>query len=129
MSAFTGYDPIDAERSNSKYGTFDPTNLQRLDPRNAPAVTPQETAASRGALPAGPAGPAVSPAFASGDENKGVGEALKIIRESIPIPGTLGRICNHPCEEICNRGVIDEPIGVMRLKRFAVISLMVMCSR
>ncbi|MFC1821749.1 FAD-dependent oxidoreductase [Thermodesulfobacteriota bacterium] len=59
------------------------------------------------------------PGFIMALAKEQMGEALKIIRESIPIPGTLGRICNHPCEEVCNRGVIDEPIGVMRLKRFA----------
>lgn len=55
----------------SKYGSFDPSNLQRLDPRNAPAAP---AAASRGALPPGPSGPGASPAFAN---TSGVGEARK----------------------------------------------------
>lgn len=59
------------------------------------------------------------PGFIMALAREQVRDALKIIHESIPIPATLGRICNHPCEEVCNRGVIDEPIGIMRLKRFA----------
>ena len=30
-------------------------------------------------------------------------EALAIIREKVPFPGTLGRVCIHPCEEACRR--------------------------
>jgi heterodisulfide reductase subunit A-like polyferredoxin len=46
-------------------------------------------------------------------------EALSLIKESVPLPGVLGRICPHPCEEKCNRGLIDEPISIRNLKRFA----------
>ena len=28
--------------------------------------------------------------------------AVKVIREKLFLPGTLGRICAHPCEEACN---------------------------
>jgi heterodisulfide reductase subunit A-like polyferredoxin len=46
-------------------------------------------------------------------------ESLNLIRESVPFPGVLGRICPAPCEGRCNRGLIDEPIAIRALKRFA----------
>ena len=46
-------------------------------------------------------------------------EALDVIKQAIPLPGALGRICHHPCEFECNRGDVDEPIGIAPLKRFA----------
>lgn len=46
-------------------------------------------------------------------------EALKIIREDLPFPGILGRVCAHPCEEKCRRGDEKQPISVAALKRFA----------
>ncbi len=46
-------------------------------------------------------------------------EAVKLIMERAPLPGTLGRICPHPCEEECRRQIVDEPISICNLKRFA----------
>jgi formate dehydrogenase beta subunit len=46
-------------------------------------------------------------------------EALEVIRSSVPFPGILGYVCFHPCEEICRRGGIDEPVAICALKRFA----------
>ena len=45
-------------------------------------------------------------------------EALEVIREYNPFPATVGRVCNHPCEDECNRGEIDEPVAICALKRF-----------
>jgi heterodisulfide reductase subunit A len=45
-------------------------------------------------------------------------EALALIRQTIPFPGVMGRVCNHPCEEACNRGDYDQPIAICSLKRF-----------
>jgi formate dehydrogenase beta subunit len=45
-------------------------------------------------------------------------EALAVIREKVPFPGVLGRVCIHPCEEACRRGVLNEPISIRFLKRF-----------
>ena len=39
-------------------------------------------------------------------------QALSIIRESNPLPSVCGRVCHHPCEEECNRKVIDSPIAI-----------------
>jgi formate dehydrogenase major subunit len=46
-------------------------------------------------------------------------EALMLIKDKIPLPGALGRVCPHPCETKCRRGLIEEPIGIMDLKRVA----------
>jgi formate dehydrogenase beta subunit len=46
--------------------------------------------------------------------------ALAVIREKVPFPGSLGRVCVHPCEEACQRGqAVDKPICIRMLKRFA----------
>lgn len=48
-------------------------------------------------------------------------EALAVIREKVPFPGALGRVCIHPCEQACRRGELneDEPICIKFLKRYA----------
>jgi len=46
-------------------------------------------------------------------------EALSLIRLTMPLAGVCGRVCNHPCEKMCKRGEIDEPITISSLKRFA----------
>lgn len=46
-------------------------------------------------------------------------EALAVIRETNPLPQSIGRICAHPCEEACRRGGVDEPIAICNLKRVA----------
>ena len=53
-------------------------------------------------------------AIAHGNFNK----ALAIVKERIPLPAVLGRVCHHPCEEACIRAKIDEPIAIESLKRF-----------
>jgi NADPH-dependent glutamate synthase beta subunit-like oxidoreductase/NAD-dependent dihydropyrimidine dehydrogenase PreA subunit len=45
-------------------------------------------------------------------------EALQVIKEYNPFPATVGRVCNHPCEENCNRGKLDSPVAICALKRF-----------
>jgi len=47
-------------------------------------------------------------------------EANAVIREKVPFPGVLGRVCIHPCEEACRRGEINQPISICALKRYAV---------
>ncbi len=46
-------------------------------------------------------------------------EALEVITRTLPLPGVIGRICPHPCEEVCRRKEVDEPISICTLKRFA----------
>jgi NADPH-dependent glutamate synthase beta subunit-like oxidoreductase/2,4-dienoyl-CoA reductase-like NADH-dependent reductase (Old Yellow Enzyme family) len=45
-------------------------------------------------------------------------KALRTIEEKIPLPGTVGRVCPHPCEEKCHRGHLDTSIAINGLKRF-----------
>ncbi len=45
-------------------------------------------------------------------------DALRVIKEDNPFPGICGRICNHRCEDACNRGKLDEPVNIRALKRF-----------
>jgi formate dehydrogenase major subunit len=44
--------------------------------------------------------------------------AWRTIANVNPFPATLGRICPHPCESHCNRGVRDEPLAINALERF-----------
>ncbi len=45
------------------------------------------------------------------------GDALEIIRKSIPFPSVCGRVCFSPCEDACARKDIDEPLSIRSLKR------------
>ena len=45
-------------------------------------------------------------------------DAYRAIKEDNPFPAVCGRVCNHVCEDACSRGRVDEPISIMRLKRF-----------
>jgi NADPH-dependent glutamate synthase beta subunit-like oxidoreductase len=46
-------------------------------------------------------------------------EAVQIIKRSNPLPLVCGRVCPHPCEQVCRRGLLDQPVGINHLKRFA----------
>jgi homotetrameric NADPH-dependent glutamate synthase len=46
-------------------------------------------------------------------------EAVNTIRERNPLLLTCGRVCPHPCEDYCRRGIEDEPVSINQLKRFA----------
>jgi heterodisulfide reductase subunit A-like polyferredoxin len=50
-------------------------------------------------------------------------EALALIMDRLPLPGTIGRICPHPCETDCRRQDVDEPIAICNLKRFVADSV------
>ena len=45
-------------------------------------------------------------------------ESLDIIREKLPLPGVVGRVCVRPCEDHCRRMNLDAPISIKFLKRF-----------
>ena len=51
--------------------------------------------------------------------NKQYREALALIKESMPIPASIGRVCPHPCETACRRQLVEEPISIAQLKYFA----------
>ena len=44
--------------------------------------------------------------------------ALAVIRERVPFPSVLGRVCVHPCEFQCRRDEVNEPIAIRALERF-----------
>ena len=45
-------------------------------------------------------------------------EAYRVIQAENPLVLACGRVCNHPCEDLCNRVKIDEPIAINGVKRF-----------
>lgn len=45
--------------------------------------------------------------------------ATRLIKESNPLPVVCGRICPHPCESRCRRGLVDEAVAINPLKRFS----------
>jgi formate dehydrogenase beta subunit len=46
-------------------------------------------------------------------------DAVRTIKETNPFPLVCGRICVHPCEYECRRNLVDEPVAINHLKRFA----------
>ncbi len=46
-------------------------------------------------------------------------EALETVRRDIALPAVLGRICPAPCEKVCRRAKLDQPVSICLLKRFA----------
>ena len=45
-------------------------------------------------------------------------EALRLIKEKNPLPLSTGRVCPHPCEDMCRRILVEECIAISHLKRF-----------
>ena len=43
---------------------------------------------------------------------------MRVLREDLPFPGILGRVCPRPCEGPCRRQFIDDPITICQLHRF-----------
>ena len=46
-------------------------------------------------------------------------ESVELIKKRIPMPGSIGRVCPHPCEDNCRRKLVDEAVSIAWLKRFA----------
>ncbi len=47
-------------------------------------------------------------------------DAVNLIRKDNPFPAACGLICEHPCESDCRRTMVDDPINIRGLKRYAV---------
>lgn len=45
-------------------------------------------------------------------------EAIKLIKESNPLPLVCGRVCPRFCETKCRRNLVDGPVAINALKRF-----------
>jgi 2-oxoacid:acceptor oxidoreductase delta subunit (pyruvate/2-ketoisovalerate family) len=41
----------------------------------------------------------------------------EIMRDN-PFPAIMGRVCYHPCQDACNRGKLDQPVGINSVERF-----------
>jgi NADPH-dependent glutamate synthase beta subunit-like oxidoreductase len=50
-------------------------------------------------------------------------QALELIHANMPLPGILGRVCTRPCETACRRQLVEEPIAICHLKRYAADSV------
>jgi len=44
-------------------------------------------------------------------------EALKLVKEFMPFPSSIGRVCPAPCEENCRRNLLEGPVSIRYLKR------------
>ena len=49
---------------------------------------------------------------------EGYERAWRQIMEDNPFPAIMGRVCYHPCETSCNRGQLDEAVGINSVERF-----------
>lgn len=45
-------------------------------------------------------------------------QAWRVLVENNPLPAVMGRVCYHPCEAACNRGQLDESVGINSVERF-----------
>jgi len=45
-------------------------------------------------------------------------QAIMVIKEKNPFPLTCGRVCPHPCEDMCRLGKICDSVNINHLKRF-----------
>lgn len=50
--------------------------------------------------------------------NKQYKEAVALIKDRLPLPASIGRVCPHPCEAACRRALVDEPVSIANLKAF-----------
>ena len=49
---------------------------------------------------------------------EGYERAWRRLTEDNPFPAIMGRACYHPCESACNRGELDESVGIHSVERF-----------
>ena len=81
---------------------------------NAFAIAKRGIAACRDACPAGQRAQGYIALIREGRWQ----DALRVIKMDNPFPGICGRICNHRCEDACNRQLVDEAVNIRALKRF-----------
>ena len=46
-------------------------------------------------------------------------DAVRLIRKDNPFVSVCGLVCEHPCEARCRRSIMDAPVNIRGLKRFA----------
>ena len=47
-------------------------------------------------------------------------DAIRLIRKDNPFPSVCALVCEHPCESHCRRTIVDSPLNIRGIKRFAV---------
>jgi NADPH-dependent glutamate synthase beta subunit-like oxidoreductase len=66
-----------------------------------------------------PAGENIQGWLYEGEEGgDGYERAWRKIMEDNPFPAIMGRVCYHPCETACNRGQLDEAVGINSVEGF-----------
>ncbi|MDP2172314.1 MAG: FAD-dependent oxidoreductase [Candidatus Cloacimonadaceae bacterium] len=45
-------------------------------------------------------------------------EAVKVIKDTLPMPLSIGRVCPAFCEKECRRQIVEDPIAIRQLKRY-----------
>ena len=45
-------------------------------------------------------------------------QAWRVLMQDNPFPAIMGRVCYHTCESACNRGRLDESVGINAVERF-----------
>ncbi len=66
-----------------------------------------------------PAGENIQAWLYEAEEGEGGYErAWRKLVEENPLPAIMGRVCYHPCETACNRGQLDEAVGIHSVERF-----------
>ncbi|WP_295384870.1 NAD(P)-binding protein [uncultured Thiodictyon sp.] len=45
-------------------------------------------------------------------------QAWRVLTQDNPMPAVMGRVCYHPCESKCNRGELDQSVGINSVERF-----------
>lgn len=64
--------------------------------------------------PTGVDGPAFIGLIADGD----LEESQRVLKANLPFPSILGRVCPHPCEDVCRREEVDEPVSICLSHRY-----------
>lgn len=90
------------------------TTTRALRALTPPEVRP-EAAPCRRACPAHVDAPLYVRLIAQGRPD----QAYSVIRERVPFPGILGRICARPCEASCRRAEVNDAVSICALKRYA----------
>lgn len=79
-------------------------------------INKRQAVPCRGGCPAG----VDVPGYVALVRNGRYDDAVKLIRKDNPFPTVCALICEHPCEEKCRRNIIDTPVNIRAIKRFAV---------
>lgn len=88
-----------------------PTDVIRLDDF---VIEKEEFPSCRAACPAG----VNTRGFIYFLKQGRIEEAIKVIREALPLPAVTGRVCFHPCESDCAHKAIDEAVNINGLERY-----------